>query len=157
MKERSPLRPGELVFAILLAAFSALALWQAYRISGFTGLSTPGIFPMLASATMLIASAFILADALSRRRIESGAQTPVLTLRLVVFVAMVAAYVFAMPWVGFMLSSAIFLFAGFTVLWRRSLLVSLALTAGTLAVIWIIFRLVFQVVLPRGTLLQGFL
>ena len=155
MSERTPLRPGELAFALLLAGFSALALWQAYRISGFTGLSTPGIFPMLASATMLIASAFILADALSRRRIETGATTPVLTLRLVIFVAMVAAYVFAMPWAGFMLSSAVFLFAGFTYLWRKSLPISLLLTAGTLAAIYVIFRLVFQVVLPRGTL--GFL
>jgi len=149
------LRPGELFFAVLIVGFSVVALWQAYEISGFTGLSTPGIFPMLASVTMLISALFILSDALSRRKITSsdGSQLQVLSARLVLVVTLVAAYVFAMPYVGFMVSSSVFLFVSFAFLWRKNILVSALLTSVTLVVIYLIFRVLFQVVLPRGSLL----
>lgn len=159
-KSKAPLRPGELFFVALITGFSAVALWQAYEISGFTGLSTPGIFPMLATGTMLISALFIMADALARRRVEAAPDAEyakVITSRLVGVIALVAAYVFSMPYIGFMVASAVFLFAAFIFLWRKNLLISLALTAGTLAMIYVIFRVLFQVVLPRGTLLQGWL
>lgn len=155
---KAPLRPGELFFAALITGFSAIALWQAYEISGFTGLSTPGIFPMLASGTMLISGCFIVGDVLSRTAVKcdpDGLRTKVLTGRLVVVVALVVAYVFGMPYAGFMVSSALFLFVSFAFLWRKNLLISLFLTAGTLAAIYVVFRVLFQVVLPRGTLFQG--
>lgn len=152
------LRPGELFFASLITGFSVLALWQAYEISGFTGLSTPGVFPMLAAATMLVSAFFILSDALSRRRVKSttgNRQMQVLTGRLSLVVALVTAYVFAMPYFGFMLSSAVFLFVSFAFLWRKNVVISTLLAAGTLVAIYLVFRLLFQVVLPRGSLLQG--
>lgn len=163
MKERqspAPLRPGELVFAVLITGFSALALWQAYKISGFSGLSTPGIFPMLAAVTMLVSALFILFDAVARRSHAGSAEvspTGVLSVRLLVVASLVAGYVFAMPYVGFMVSSTVFLFLSFAFLWRRRMWISVLLTAGTLAGIYLIFRMIFQVVLPRGSLLQGWL
>ena len=163
MKERqspAPLRPGELLFAVLVTGFSALALWQAYEISGFSGLSTPGIFPMLAAATMLISALFILTDAGSRRSAEGpmeASPTRVLSSHLMVVALLVAGYVFAMPYVGFMVCSSVFLFLSFAFLWRRRIWISLLLTAGTLAGIYLVFRMIFQVVLPRGSLLQGWL
>jgi hypothetical protein len=54
-----------------------------------------------------------------------------------------------------MLSSAAFLFASFWYLWRRGWLVSMALTLVALAAIYAVFRLVFQVVLPTGSLIRG--
>lgn len=150
--------PGELLFAVLITGFSVVALWQAYEISGFTGLSTPGIFPMLAAFTMLISAVFILSDTLSKRRIansQNSHPTQVLTGRILVVVSLVTAYVFAMPYVGFMASSAIFLFLAFAFLWRKNLGISLLLTTGTLVVIYLVFRVLFRVVLPRGSLLQG--
>jgi len=159
-RNKAPLRSGELFFAALITGFSAIALWQAWEISGFTGLSTPGIFPMLAAGTMLVSGCFIVGDALSRRAVTRRAEDPgarILTGRLVIMFALVAAYVFAMPYAGFMVSSAVFLFVAFAFLWRKNLLISLVLTAGTLAVIYVVFRVLFQVVLPRGSLLQGWL
>lgn len=154
--DKTALRPGELFFSVFLTGFSAVALWQAYEISGFEGLATPGIFPMLAAGTMLTSGLFILADSISRRRIANGGEhVAVLTSRLVITVLLVTAYVFAMPYLGFMVSSAIFLFAAFAYLWRRSVVISLILTAGTLVVIYLIFRILFQVVLPRGSLMYG--
>jgi len=157
-KNKPALRPGELFFVTLITGFSVVALWQAYEISHFTGLSTPGIFPMLAAGTMLVSALFILNDSLSRRNIRSNpdhVKVHVLTWRFVVVIALVAAYVLAMPYIGFMLGSAAFLFASFLYLWRKSVGISTLLTTGTLLAIYLIFRILFKVVLPRGSLVQG--
>ena len=155
-------RPGEIVFAIIILAFSATALWQAYRISGLTGLSTPGVFPMLAAAAMLGSGFFILRDALRKTASGDPAREQlarfvrdVTPLRLILLVAMILAYMLAMPWLGFTISSALFLFFAFALLWKRGLLISLLVTALSLAVITGIFRVVFQVVLPQGQWVQG--
>ncbi len=151
-------RPGNIVFAIILAGFSAVALWQAYEISGFKGFSEPGVFPMLAAGTMLLSGLFIVRDAvLSARRTEAPASffKTVLPLRLIIVVALVALYIALMPWLGFMAASAGFLYVAFVYLWGRGLVVSALLTVVTLACIYFIFRIVFQVVLPKGSLLPG--
>lgn len=151
-------RPGEVVFTILLAVFSAVALWQAYQISGFKGLSQPGVFPMLAAATMLASGLFIVRDAvIAARKAQhsDGFFATVAPLRLVTMVALVGLYIALMPWLGFMLASGAFLFASFLYLWRKGLIVSAVLTAVTLSCVYFIFRIVFQVVLPKGTVLAG--
>lgn len=157
-KNKPALRPGEFFFVTLITGFSVVALWQAYEISRFTGLSTPGIFPMLAAGTMLVSALFILNDSLTRRNIQSNpdhVKVHVLTWRVVAVIALVAAYVLAMPYIGFMLSSAVFLFVSFLYLWRKSAGISILLTSGTLLAIYLIFRILFHVVLPRGSLVQG--
>ena len=55
---------------------------------------------------------------------------------------------------GFMVATGLFLFVMLLYLWRRGLWLSLAVTAGSLLAIHVIFRMVFQVILPRGTLWQ---
>jgi len=160
LKSKPALRPGELLFVTLITGFSVVALWQAFEISRFSGLSTPGVFPMLAAGTMLVSALFILSDSLSRRYIESNqnqSKVHVLTWRLIVVITLVAAYVLAMPYLGFMLSSAVFLLVSFLFLWRKSVGVSVLLTTGTLLAIYLIFRILFQVVLPRGSLVQAWL
>lgn len=160
MSGQSIRRPGELAFICLLVLFSAAALWQAYSISGFTGLSQPGVFPMLAAATMLVSCCFILRDTLrTRSSRESGHRAAfwrdVLPVRLVVMLAMVGIYLYAMPWLGFVIASGLFLFACFAYLWRKSFLISLILAATSLAAVYFLFRIVFEVVLPQGTLLPA--
>lgn len=151
-------RPGELVFAIALALFSAVALWQAYRISGFKSLSEPGVFPMLAASTMLVSGLFILRDSF---RSKSPSEQPggffksVLQPRLIIIMALVGLYIALMPWLGFIIASGLFLFVCFQYLWRKNILISVTLTLFSLGCIHVIFRVVFQVVLPKGTLLAG--
>ena len=155
-------RPGELGFSLLLVVFSVTAFWQSYEISGFSGLSTPGVFPMLASATMLFAASCILlqcfrqpADSTHTALLEADSQTDILTVRLVIMVLLITGYLVAMPLIGFILASAAFLFLSFSYLWRKSLVVSLLITAVSVAAVYFIFRKLFQVVLPSGSLLQG--
>ena len=153
-------RPGELVFAVAILLFSLAAFWQAYEISGFTGLTTPGVFPMLASGTMVVAALFILSG--TARRPAQGGNDPVrrffaeiLPVRHMVLIGLVLAYLLLLPSLGFVVSSALFLLAAFQYLWRRHVLITVLMSAGALATVYVIFRIVFQVVLPEGTLLRG--
>ncbi len=115
---------------------------------------------MLAAGTMILSALAILRDTLAnsvmnepgsiaRRFVEE-----VTPLRLVVVIVLIFAYVAAMPLVGFIYSSAGFLFLMLAYLWRKGILVSLALSGFSLALIYVVFRLLFQVVLPQGTLWQ---
>jgi hypothetical protein len=151
-------RPGELTFTILLLLGSLWLFWQAVKISGFSGLHTPGVFPMLASGLMVITALSILRD--TAKRVSSGGGffrfvEEITPMRQATMLGFVVLYVVAMPWIGFVLSSGLFLFASISFLWRRSLLLTAGLSASALAIIYLIFRVAFQVVLPRGTLLQG--
>lgn len=153
-----------MAFSLALVIFSVSAFWQSYGISGFTGLSQPGVFPMLASATMIISSLVIMGSVYSKPE-DSASQDQrtgisrfcreIIPLRLAGIVGLIGAYVVTMPLLGFVLSSAAFLFVAFWFLWRRGPWTSAALTVGSLTVIHFIFRSVFQVVLPQGSILQG--
>lgn len=152
-------RPGELAFAIILVVFSVAAFWQSYSISGFTGKTTPGVFPMLASGIMMISGVLILLAAVRMPPTPNDANgffTEVVFVNHIVLIGLVFGYVILMPILGFILSSALFLFSAFQILWRKNPFVTLALTALTLGVIYVVFREVFQVVLPQGTLLNGY-
>ncbi|MBX2836360.1 MAG: tripartite tricarboxylate transporter TctB family protein [Gammaproteobacteria bacterium] len=162
MPKPSPKRQGELGFSLLLIVFSVSAFWQSYAISGFTGLTTAGVFPMLASATMVVAAVCILLQNISNLRElspdptnNSGFFQSILPLRLITVVALITAYVIAMPLLGFLLASAVFLFLSFSYLWRKSLLASLLITLISVISVYLIFRKLFQVVLPEGALFQG--
>ena len=152
-------RPGELVFALLIVVFSAATSWLSYGISGFTGKTTAGVFPMIASGVMMVSSVVILVSATrlpATPKSSNGFLAEVLTPRHMIMIGYIIAYVLLMPLIGFVASSAVFLFCSFQFLWRKSPLLILVLTGATLAIIYVIFRKVFQVVLPQGTLLQGF-
>ena len=155
-------RAGELAFAVGLLGFSVAAFWQAFEISGFSGASTPGVFPMLASGAMAISALCILRHTLMMPKPTEHSVSPlrrfigeVLPPRLMVVLLLVVLYLAAMPWLGFLISSGLFLLAAIAFLWRRGIFQSLLLTAACLGAIYVVFRVVFQVVLPQGTLLRG--
>ena len=148
-------RPGELAFAALLVIFSLLAAWQAWRISGFSSPSSPGMFPMFAAAARVVSGIVILADAARRRPenergVAAAFIAEVTPVKLMVFTAMIVAYMLALQPVGFVVSSFVFLFAAMAWLYRGHVLTSLAVSAASLALIYVIFRQVFSVVLPAG-------
>ena len=157
MPELRTRRPGEYVFSVALLAFSLFAAWQAWRISGFSSLSSAGVFPMIATFTMAVSGVFIVAEAVRARPEAEGGSVRALAaeiapLRLVVFAVLIVAYMLALEPAGFIVSSFLFLFLGMSFLYRKSVLVNLAASAGSLVVIYIVFRHVFSVVLPEGRL-----
>lgn len=158
MSSRAQRRPGELAFAVALLALSLWLFSEAYKISGFSGLSTPGIFPMLATGLMFVCSLVILLKALALTPAGGGLRrflADITPLRQTVMVVLVGLYILAMPWLGFLAASGVFLFVSIQFLWRRSFWLTALVSLAGLAAIHVVFSLVFQVVLPKGTLLQG--
>ncbi|REG85063.1 tripartite tricarboxylate transporter TctB family protein [Marinomonas pollencensis] len=144
-------KPGERIFCLLLIVVSIFLFWQAYQIAGFSSLSSSGAFPLAASATMVLASCVVFVNTLKLPAAE-GIQffrhclPPVVS----IIMAIILLYAVVIDSLGFILSSFVFLFVCIQLLYRRSPLFTLAISIVSLIVVYIIFRLVFQVVLPEG-------
>jgi len=143
-------RPGERLFAGSLVLLAGVALWQSHAIAGFAKLSSPGVFPMLASAVMLVSALAILTEVQARVPGERDPTTAPLPPRLLIMLALLVAYVLLMPRLGFLADSGLFLFACLSWLWRRPWWASLLVTLASLAVVQLLFAELFQVVLPSG-------
>lgn len=158
MSDQQPGRqPGELAFSLLLLIASLFLVWQAWTIAGFASLSSAGVMPMLATGTMALSGLVILGQTARRRAparqgVARRFLAEVTPPRLALFAAMIVLYMLALEPAGFLFSSFLFLFAGMAFLHRRSLLLSLVVSAASLALIWFVFRHVFAVVLPAGRL-----
>ncbi len=155
MQPPSPLRPGERLFAVLLVLSAGVIFSQSYGISGFDGLTTGGVMPMLASGVMVVTSIFILSDTIRRPvGAETGLRALVMflfPLRVVLIALLVAGYGLAIPVLGFLPASGILLFVAIWGLWTKGPLWALALSLLSVIAIHVLFRLVFQVVLPSGS------
>lgn len=158
MKTPETLRPGERIFALLLVVFAGYAFWESYEISGFSGLTTGGVMPMLASGVMVVTSLVILSDTLRRPSRTDGGIANLIAylfpLRVVLFTLLVSLYVAVIPGVGFLAASGGLLFVSVWALWRRGPFWSLAIAVLSVGVIYLLFRVVFSVVLPTGTMWQ---
>ncbi|SEN26680.1 Tripartite tricarboxylate transporter TctB family protein [Paracoccus alcaliphilus] len=148
-------RPGEDIFGLATLAVSIALLWQSYEISGFSALSSPGSFPMAASAAMVLGSLLVVRENVRRNSAGAGAgsgveRTPVFTLTGLVFAGLIVVYALLLEPVGFLLSSFLFLMAGMLLLYRGGIVKTLGIVLLTLVLIYVVFRLVFQVVLPEG-------
>ena len=154
MTTREPLRPGERAFALALVLLSGFVFYEAYKISGFKGLTTGGVMPMLASGGMVLSSLSILARSVSRPASQQSQSllSYLFPLQVVLFAALVAGYAVAIPYAGFMAASGGFMLNALRALWRRGPLWSLGISAVSMGAIYLLFRIVFQVVLPMGTL-----
>lgn len=158
MKTPETLRPGERIFALLLVVFAGYAFWESYGISGFSGLTTGGVMPMLASGVMVVTSLVVLSDTLRRPSRTDGGIANLIAylfpLRVVLFTLLVILYVAVIPSVGFLAASGGLLFVSVWALWRRGPFWSLAIAVLSVGVIYLLFRVVFSVVLPTGTMWQ---
>lgn len=152
--------PGELVFVLLLLLFALTALWQAWRISGASGWSTPGALPTLAALVMLLAGIRI---AVNTARVPPPEATPgrslardflhqVTPASIVLFTVLIVAYMFALEPLGFVASSFLFLVLAMFALGERRILRTLVVSAISLACIYVVFQTAFSVVLPEGIL-----
>lgn len=146
-------RPGELGFALFLSAASLFLLYNAYNISGFEALSAPGAVPMATTLAMAI-SAIVVAFRTSRRSKVAGEtlSKDILPTNVIVFVGILIVFGVLLKPLGFVLTAALFLILSNKLLARRGWGYTLAVSVGSLVVIWIVFRVVFTVLLPAGIL-----
>lgn len=152
----TPRRPGELVFNTAMTMGSAALLYSAYGISGFEALSGAGAIPMAASATMLVCSGITLRETLAKPAGGDGSiARDILPAPVLVTIAMITAYAVALRWLGFIPTSFLFLVVMTRYLEKRSWLWSALVSLVTVAVIYLIFRLVFTVLMPQGIVPEG--
>jgi putative tricarboxylic transport membrane protein len=156
MSTTRKLREGENFFGWLLLVFSVVVLILAYRISGFKSVSSPGAFPMFAAGVMVLAMIGVLRG---NRRMENPA-TKGLKAELAVaaksnfpkvvliFIAIIIAYMLLLQPLTFLPSSFAFLFFSIWYLRGSSLLKAFLFSLLTLAGIYVIFHTAFKVVLP---------
>jgi putative tricarboxylic transport membrane protein len=152
--------PGELTFALAMLLFGLTALWQAWRISGFSGWSTPGVFPMLAAAAMVASALAFLPATLRGKAPETTADQPlwrrffdeITPLPIILFTVLIIAYMLTLERLGFIVGSFAFLVASMFVLGDRRILRITVVSALSLAIIYVIFQTAFSVVLPQGVL-----
>jgi putative tricarboxylic transport membrane protein len=156
--------PGELVFVLLLLLFALTALWQAWRIAGFSSWSSPGALPMLAALVMAVTGVKIVVDT---RKLPPPEPDPgrslagqfvhrVTPAAIVWFTLFIAAYMFLLEPLGFVACSFLFLVGAMYALGERRILRTLAVSALSLAIIYVVFKTAFSVVLPEG-ILRGML
>ena len=152
--------PGELTFVLVMLLFSATALWQAFRISGFSSWSSPGAVPMLAALVMVAAGMRVVVVELRRKAPEippgstlAAAFVYVVTPRAIVaFTLLIVLYMFALEPLGFVASSFLFLMLAMFALGERRIVRTLVISAISLACIYVVFQTAFSVVLPEGIL-----
>lgn len=157
--------PGELVFSLLLVVFSAFMLWQAYAISKFESLTSAGAFPMFATFVLVVTGLMIAGQTARARPLPGDAGESLLQqfvrritpAVLVLFVVAIAAYMWLLERLGFVVSSYLFLVLSMGLLGSRRLVLNLGVSALSLACIYVIFQTAFSVVLPYGTWIQGWL
>lgn len=148
-----PRQPGELIFSYLLLAGSLWLGWTAYQIAGFSRLSSPGALPMAAAAVMVLSAAINVVNTHRRMSAPLGSFFEIVVPPIVIgFAVLVLVYAATLDWLGFALATTGFLALAFIFLQRGSPLKLLGVAVLTVIVIYAIFRLVFQVLLPEGIL-----
>lgn len=156
--------PGELTFMALIVLFSAFMLWASFQISRFDSLSSPGFFPMLCAATMLVTGLLSLVKA-ARAKLSLEPNQSVFQqfvqklapLTLVLFTVLIVVYMLLLEVLGFIVASYLFLLLSMQVLGSKRLGLNLAVSAVVLAAIFIVFQTAFSVVLPSGSLVGPYL
>lgn len=155
-----PRVPGEFVFALAMLVFGLSALWQAWRISGLSSWSSPGVMPMVAAAVMSGSALVFLRNTLRMKNpeIPPGSTLArqfahkVVPLPVVLFTVLIVGYMFALEPLGFIVSSFTFLAASMFALGSRRIVFTLVVSALSLVAINLVFRTAFSVVLPEGVL-----
>jgi putative tricarboxylic transport membrane protein len=156
MKEPPKLHAGENLFSWVLLAFSILVLILAYRISGFSSISSPGMFPMVAASVMVVSIAMVLVGNRKAERPHTGgfknelqlAATEIFTPRFLIYTAIIIAYMLVIQPLHFLPSSFAFLLISMIYLKGSTPLKSLLISAVILGGIYLIFHYLFLVVLP---------
>jgi putative tricarboxylic transport membrane protein len=150
------LQPGETVFSWILMLFSCFVLVLAWRISGFSSVSSPGAFPMAAAVVMVISMVSLVISNHKEQKSESEGLVVELRVALqdifkpvfLIYTAIILLYMVLLQPLHFLPASFLFLVGSIIYLKGSSPLKSLGISAGLLASIYTIFHFLFRVVLP---------
>ncbi|MCH4811399.1 tripartite tricarboxylate transporter TctB family protein [Vreelandella neptunia] len=156
-KKIERVQAGEKVFDWLLLLFSIVVLYEAYRIDDGIRLNSAGSFPIGLALIMLGSSLAILFSHRRKQRdphILTATQEFKVFLHehfkphIVVFSIVSMLYLAAIMWTSFYVSTFIFLAAMFIYYRQGKIISSLMIATLAIAVIYVLFTIVFRVYLP---------
>lgn len=153
------LENGELASIILFGMLSVVLLVlsiQMFREE--MDLSSQGAFPLLLSSLMLVMVVLMFIE-LNRydRAIDKGAVLSekikaiyayLFAGKILPMIIMIVIYAIALPRIGFIISSFLYLFVSMVMLKREAIKKSLLASIGIVAFILVIFQFIFKVILP---------
>lgn len=145
--------PGELYFLLLLFSVFSLFFYEALKQDGVLEgeLAGPGVIPQLMIGASLIMVVMLLLQ-FRRNGYKEGKIINVINILfskdLVAILMTVILYALLLENLKFILTSALFLFFSMVLLDRKKYFHKLMLSLASVAIIVLIFRYVFQVVLP---------
>ncbi len=144
-------RRVEIGTAIAMIAFGLVVVAGGLRVGIGWGAEGPrsGFFPFYLGLAIIASSAVNLAQAAMRYPAKLFAAWTELRQVLAVVVP-TTVYVFVMPWTGLYLASIVLVTYFMVRLGRYSVVVSLALAVGVMAVTYLVFERWFLVPLPKG-------
>ncbi len=149
-------RPGEATFDALVLLGSLVLLWKAFGISGFEALSAPGTIPMATTLVMVITAAMLLLRSL-RRPIHAteSVRHDILPFYVIAMTGLLVGYALLLVPLGFLPTSFLFLVLSIKLLWRRNWPMTVLVSAFSLLLVYLVFRIVFTVLMPSGIVPEG--
>jgi hypothetical protein len=143
-------RRADLVMGLLFVFLAIFWFVEAEKMLKVDAGLGPGDYPRFVAAGLFIFGLLLTASSLSGGWPEKGVSIDWKAgLRLIIFVAVTLIYVQLMKPIGFLLSTPFYLFFGMWFFGYRKYIVALVGSIGMTAVIYIVFRLIFQVMLPE--------
>ncbi|MEQ8813451.1 MAG: tripartite tricarboxylate transporter TctB family protein [Thalassobaculum sp.] len=149
MSQPRPRQPGERAFTLALLALSLFLLYQAYTISGFSAVSSPGVFPMVAAGVMVLSLATVLVRERGRPD-PAGFVRQVTPPVLLGSIVLIVGLMVTLEPAGFVAAAGGFLFATILFLQRGRPVRAALVAAVAVVAIYVVFRIGFQVVLPEA-------
>lgn len=144
-------KPGESSFGFALLIFSLFIFYHAYKISGFTALSSPGAFPLVTSGLMCLSACFIIFSNFKQKEKSEGMFfDEIVPGYLAVAIVLLFLFSVVLETLGFILTAFLFLVIMTSLFHKRGVFSAVFISILSIALIYIIFRLLFQVILPEG-------
>ena len=136
-----------LLFFAIGAGLLVYSLYQHSRFNIDWAMS-PYLFPLLISIFLLLLAVGLVAETIGKTKAETKNNGSAYRGKLLLSVAGILAYYLAMPYLGFIFSSLLFLAAMFWLLGERRWQLILLLSAGTTFILYGIFHGLLHVMLP---------
>ncbi len=149
---------GEFTFILLLLVISMVLFILSLRMYVDTPvLSGPATFPLLTTILMIIILSSILWGskkynkfAKDRNILEKLKATLnyLFPQKIIQLIALIIIYVLVLPYLGFIITTFLFLFLAMLLFSKKNILQIFTISTGSIVCILIVFKYIFQIVLP---------
>ncbi|MBG0845577.1 tripartite tricarboxylate transporter TctB family protein [Pseudomonas chengduensis] len=156
MNKTDKMLVGERTFCVLLLLASLVMFYLAYQISGFSSVNSPGAFPLGVALVMILSALKIAVELIGKAKPDCSGWLDAFQQfrdthfprRTLVFGLLAVAYLAAIQWVSFYVSTFAFLVLSIVYLRGGRVLNAILIAAVLLVLIYLLFSLAFSVYLP---------